>query len=83
MRDQFVEWVTSYPTDPAPRDPAYKSAPVGKLVKRQIPDAIRAAVPEAADLTVRGGIGEGRWTDTPWVALLDPRMAVEDGVYVV
>lgn len=85
MREQLLEWADRYPKLPASRDPNFKGSPLRALVCREIPRAIKSAVSPAADLHVTGGIGEGRWTDTPWVALLDAADAttVEDGVYVV
>jgi 5-methylcytosine-specific restriction protein A len=85
VRDELLEWVTTYPRQPAHRDATFAKAPVAELVKRGIPRAIQSAVPDLDCIVLKGSAGKGTWAHTPWVALLDQRITttVEEGYYVV
>lgn len=85
MRDELVEWVTSYPRRPVHRDGTFRGSPQAQLLTRRLPGAIRTAVGDLQGMEVRGSAGKGTWAHTPWVALLDPRITttVEEEYYVV
>ncbi|HEY5721504.1 MAG TPA: DUF3578 domain-containing protein [Allosphingosinicella sp.] len=86
MREQLLEWVTTFPTRPGYRDGTFEDSPQAHLLSHRLPDAIRAAIPiHLGGLIVEGSAGKGEWTHTPWVALLDQAVTtnVGEGYYVV
>lgn len=85
MRDQLKDWVTNYPKVPGYRDGTFARSSQAQLLKRQLPDAIRRAIPNLGSVIVEGSAGKGDWTHTPWVALLDQAVTttVQEGYYIV
>ena len=86
MRSQFEVLVNTYPVSPAWRDPAFKGSPLISLLAAEIPGALRKAIPKIGSrYKSEGSAGQGGWTHTPWVAILDPAVttSVEEGFYVV
>lgn len=85
MRDQLLEWVTTYPKVPGYKDRTFAGAPVGDVVRTALPEAIRSALPDHGNVIVRGSVGQSDWAHTPWVALLHPEVTttVQEGYYVV
>ena len=85
MRDQLVEWVSTYPRRPVHRDGTFGGSPQADLLTRRLPEAVKAAAGDLRGIEVRGSAGKGTWAHTPWVALLDPRVTttVEEEYYVV
>lgn len=49
-----------------------------------IPALLRANLQNGSAYTVKGSVGTGRWADTPWVAVMDPKITttVQRGYYV-
>lgn len=85
MRDQLKDWVTNYPKVPGYRDGTFAGSSQAQLLKYQLPDAIRQAIPDLGSVIVDGSAGKGDWTHTPWVALLDQAVTttVQEGYYIV
>lgn len=85
MRDKLQEWVTTYPRSPGWRDGSFGDAPEADLVRNEVPNAIRDAFPNLGGVVIKGSAGQGGWTDTPWVALLDQAVTttVQEGYYIV
>jgi 5-methylcytosine-specific restriction protein A len=85
VRDEIQRWVSTYPKQPGWRDGSFAAAAEADIVKHEVPDAIRAALPNLGAVEVKGSAGKGGWTDTPWVALLDPAVTTttQEGYYVV
>lgn len=86
MRPEFMTLASAYPTSPKWRDPAFIGSPIIKLLDTDLPAAIIKALPATATrYDVRGSAGQGGWTHTPWVAVLDPAVttSVEERFYVV
>ena len=86
MRDQLQDLTTSYPKRPTWRDPSFKGSPLHALVRDELPAAFRAAVPLLQSrYLLKGSIGNGDWTHTPWLVILDPAVTtrVEEGYYIV
>jgi len=55
------------------------------FVRRDLPEALKSALENQADgLMFRGSAGQGKWTDTPWVAIMDPLVTTttQRGYYV-
>lgn len=86
MRDELQAWVANYPRSPTWRDPGFRGSSVKPLIEVDVPAAIAKSIPKAgARYRIQGSAGNGDWTHTPWVALLDPAVtdSVEEGFYVV
>jgi 5-methylcytosine-specific restriction protein A len=85
VRDELIEWVTTYPAKPGYRDGTFAGSPQAQLLKYRLPAAIRDAIPDLGGVIVEGSAGKGDWTHTPWVALLDQAVTttVEEGYYIV
>ena len=86
MRAEFERLSRDDPKAPAWRDPGFTGHPVARLMRNELPDALKRALPTLlAPHVVDGSAGDGSWTHTPWVAVLDPKVTttVQEGVYVV
>jgi 5-methylcytosine-specific restriction protein A len=86
MREELLEIVANYPKDPPWRDPAFKGSPVKEVLEIQLPQIIKTSLSSAAErFIVQGSAGQGGWTHTPWLVLLDKAVttSVEEGFYVV
>jgi 5-methylcytosine-specific restriction protein A len=86
MREEFEQLVRDYPRRPVRRDGTFAGNPMKALVEAELVGSIRAAVGDRAKgYLVRGSVGKGDWTHTPWVVLLDPAVttSVERNYYVV
>ncbi len=63
----------------------FTSNATADFIRRDLPDALKAALGDQADgLMFRGSAGQGKWTDTPWVAIMDPLVTTttQRGYYV-
>jgi 5-methylcytosine-specific restriction protein A len=86
MRAEFASLVNSYPGSPKWRDSAFAGSPVVALLEEKLPAAIVKAIPKInGRYKIDGSAGQGGWTHTPWVSLLDPAVttSVEEGFYCV
>jgi 5-methylcytosine-specific restriction enzyme A len=86
MRQEFATLTNTYPSSPEWRDPVFKGSPIISLLANEIPAAIFNAIPKTKGrYRIEGSAGQGGWTHTPWVAILDPAVttSVEEGFYVV
>ena len=86
MRNEFEELARAYPSNPIWRDPAFVGSPIVSHLETVLPKALKAALDaDASRYVIQGSAGQGGWTHTPWVVLLDPAVTttVEDGYYVV
>lgn len=86
MRDEFLKLAVTYPKSPERGDPAFTRSPIVAHLEHALPAAITAALGAASDgYQISASAGQGGWTHTPWVVLLDPAVAssVEEGFYVV
>lgn len=86
MREQLSSWVRDFPTALLEGDEAFKDSPLRQLVTRQLPIELDNALPGLVErYRVKGSIGQGGWTHTPWLAVLDPGITdtVQEGFYVV
>lgn len=60
--------------------------PIGDLVRSKIPEQMKESLPVVyRNFIFLGSIGQGRWADIPWVAILNPiaTKSPQDGIYVV
>jgi 5-methylcytosine-specific restriction enzyme A len=86
MRDKLARWAEEYPSAVAQGDEAFTGSPVAEFVRRELPDAIKEAIPGTEDeFLFRASAGQGGWAHTSWVAVLYPVVTgtVQDGFYVV
>ena len=86
MRDELLQWVSTFPKQPGWRDGTFEDAAAAKVVKETVPKAIAAALGDIARrYKIVGSPGQGDWTHTPWVAVLDPTetSSVEGGIYII
>ena len=86
MRDVFEKFVREFPRQPETRDGSFGGHPLHDLVERQLVDSVAYVLGDrASQYRLRGSIGQGDWTQTPWFVLLDPAVTTEVGrnYYVV
>ena len=85
IRDLFERLATQYPRAPKRGDPAFSGSTIRTLIASDIPAALLKAINPPSFYKIKGSVGQGDWTQTPWVVLLDPAvtMSVEEGVYPV
>lgn len=50
----------------------FKANPMAKFFRHEFPTAIRKYLVDYDDFFVKGSAGNGNWSDSPWVAVLDP-----------
>lgn len=85
MREQFEEWIETYPKEPKYKDGTFAGAPAASHVSNAVPEAIKLALGSRAEqFQIEGSAGQSEWTHTPWVAVLDPAetTTVQEGIYV-
>jgi 5-methylcytosine-specific restriction enzyme A len=59
--------------------------PVAEFIRRDVPEAIQAAIGDNHRYLVRGSAGQGNWARVPWAAVFDRFVTdtAQDGYYVV
>ncbi len=59
--------------------------PVAEFIRRDVPEAIEAAIGDNNRYLVRGSAGQGNWARVPWAAVFDRFVTdtAQDGYYVV
>lgn len=85
MRETFDEFVRDYPRRPVRNDGTFTGNTLMPLVAGHLVEEVKAALGHrAGGYLVRGSVGRGDWTHTPWVVLLDPAVttSVERNYYV-
>jgi 5-methylcytosine-specific restriction protein A len=63
----------------------YTNNPTAEFIRRDLPSALGAALgSDSGSLVFKGSAGLGRWTDSPWVAVMDPLVTTttQRGYYV-
>lgn len=86
VRDVFEQFVREFPRQPVTRDGSFGGHPLHDLVERKLVESVGDALgSRAIQYHIRGSIGQGDWTQTPWLVLLDPAVTTEVGrnYYVV
>ena len=86
MRLELERWALQYPAAARSGDDKFSGSDVVRLVSQELPATITAALGPAGRLfKVRGSAGQSKWSETPWVALLDESITttVQEGFYVV
>lgn len=86
MREEFSTLVATFPKAPTWRAGDFKGSPVATFVENTLPAAVRAALGARGDhYLIEASAGQGDWTHTPWIVVLDPGVttSVEEGFYVV
>lgn len=85
MRDALLDRVSTYPAAPGWRDGSFKGAKEKLAVERTVPGALQDLLWNKDRYIVEGSAGQGDWTKTPWVAVLDQSIttSTEDGFYLV
>ncbi|WP_174452088.1 MrcB family domain-containing protein [Azospirillum baldaniorum] len=86
MRETFDRFVRGYPRRPIRNDGTFTGSALRPLVETELVASVKRALGERATrYIIRGSIGKGDWTHTPWLVLLDPAVttSVERNFYVV
>lgn len=86
MREAFEQFVREYPRRPVRNDGTFAGNRLKALVETElVGSAVAALGGRAKRYLVRGSVGKGDWTHTPWVVVLDPAVttSVERNYYVV
>ena len=86
MRLELEQWAQQYPVAAMSGDSGFTGSAVVRLVSSDLPAAIKFALGSIANsFKVKGSGGQGKWSETPWVALLDESIttSVQEGFYVV
>lgn len=82
--DSIKKWLSEYNDEyKKSRDRNYRS-PLADIVRHTIPDEIDNIIGDDTYI-VKGSVGKGNWTDTPWIAVLDKRIttSAQTGIYIV
>ncbi len=69
----------------AAKNEAYSNNPAADFIRHDVPEAIKTALGSDADgLVFKGSAGLGRWTDSPWIAVMNPLVTTttQRGYYV-
>jgi MrcB-like, N-terminal domain len=73
MRNELQKWAAEFPGAVALGNGAFEESPVAQFVVRDLPAAIKIAIGSlGARFTIEASAGQGKWTHTSWLALLDP-----------
>ena len=86
VREVFEQFIREFPRQPVTRDGSFGAHPLHDLVERQLVASVTAALGNRASrYKIRGSIGKGDWTHSPWLVLLDPAVTTDVGrnYYVV
>lgn len=86
MRDVFEQFVANFPRQPKTKDGSFSGHSLHDLVERQLVASVVDALGDRSlQYDIRGSIGQGDWTQTPWLVFLDPAVTTEVGrnYYVV
>ncbi|MDR6624370.1 MrcB family domain-containing protein [Caulobacter segnis] len=86
VREAFAQFVQEYPRRPVRNDGTFAGNSLRVLVETQLVDSVKAALGDRAKrYLVRGSVGKGDWTHTPWLVVLDPAVTTspERNYYVV
>jgi 5-methylcytosine-specific restriction protein A len=84
MREELANWAMEFPL--AVVREAFAGSETAKFVTHDLPNALKIALPELeSEYFIDASAGQGGWTHTPWVAVLNPAVTttVQDGFYVV
>ncbi|CZQ80359.1 MrcB family domain-containing protein [Trichococcus collinsii] len=67
---------------PEARKGPFGEAPIGNIIKNEIPEAIRNKL---LNYVVKGSIGNGRFASIPWIAIMDREItsSTTEGFYIV
>ena len=66
------------------KEQAFTGHPLARAVRHDLPDAIRAVIPEER-YPVEGSSGQGQWAEVPWAAVFDRLITntARQGFYIV
>jgi 5-methylcytosine-specific restriction protein A len=86
LRAQSLSGLLAYALSllPAALEEEFTDHPLGRLLVREIPDALAPAIPQAG-YKVQGSPGKGRWAATVWVSVFDRLVttSAQYGYYLV
>ncbi len=78
FNDLLVSWINDYPKIPVHRAPAFAGSRVGTLLRKTLPNELMNGIGSTGvGLRIKGSIGQSTWTQTPWLALMNPGDFVE------
>jgi len=63
----------------------YTSHPTAQFIRNEVREGFSKVISKLApDFLVEASPGKGGWTDTPWVAILDPLVTdtPQEGIYI-
>lgn len=86
MRLELEQWAEQYPAAAMTGDGAFAGSTVVKHLNSVLPNAVKLALGSTAALfRVKGSAGQSKWSETPWVSVLDENIttSVQEGFYVV
>ncbi|WP_203294901.1 MrcB family domain-containing protein [Maricaulis parjimensis] len=85
MRDALQKWAYAYPRNPGWRDGSFTGAPEKDIVETDVPRALQDILRDDGRYSIEGSAGQGDWTKTPWVSVLDRAVttSTQEGFYLV
>lgn len=85
MREAIAQWVSTFPRNPGWRDGTFANAGEKVAVTEGVPNALKPLLRDRTRYLVEGSAGQGDWTKTPWVAVLDQSITTttQEGFYLV
>lgn len=69
---------------PEAKNGPFAAAPIGKIIRDEIPEALRSKL-SLAGYAVKGSIGNGQFASIPWIAIMDSEVTstTTEGFYIV
>jgi hypothetical protein len=63
----------------------FSGNPLAMLVRRDLPNIINTTGVLGVHHIIRGSVGQGKWANVPWVAIMDTRLTTttQRGIYIV
>ncbi|WP_417498449.1 MrcB family domain-containing protein [Maricaulis sp.] len=84
MRDEFQEWVSTYPRDRAAKPKKKLGTRSYQAVMKAVPAALTEHIVHRTRFKPEGSTGSGNWTDISWVAVVDHLISptTQEGYYI-
>ncbi|WP_417493334.1 MrcB family domain-containing protein [Maricaulis sp.] len=84
MRDEFVEWVSTYPSDRAAGSKTKVGTRSYQAIMKAVPAALTEHIVHRSRFKPEGSTGSGNWTDISWVAVVDHLISptTQEGFYI-
>ena len=82
LQQAFARIMTEYPEA---KTQEIAGHPLASFVRQDVPKILQSHLPQHSDLLWVASVGQGRWSDAPWIATFDPLVTEtpQEGYYPV